>query len=144
VSRILYHHAPRARRVAMRAPAAATAAFLVVAVPVLAVTACGSSSSTASMSILGSSLQQDCTNVADVLSDGPDPGADSVGYAQAQVLPLRQLTISDPALRRDVLALADAYQAYSTGKGVGGAAAAAQVTKAGNAVNSICSGSVAS
>jgi hypothetical protein len=29
------------------------------------------------------------------LSDGQDPGADPVGYAQAQVLQLRQLTISE-------------------------------------------------
>jgi hypothetical protein len=141
VSRILYHHAPRARRAALRAPAAASA-FLMSAAAILAVAACGSSSPAASATILGSSLQQDCTNVADVLSDGPDPGADPVGYAQAQVLPLRQLTISDSALRRDVLALADAYQAYSTGKGAG--ATAAQVTKAVNAVNSICPGAAAS
>jgi hypothetical protein len=132
----LYHHAPPARRTVMRASAGTAAAFLVAVVPMLAVTACGSSSSTASTGILGSSLQQDCTSVADVLSDGPDPDADPVGYAQAQVLPLRQLTLSDSALRRDVLALADAYQAFSTGKG--GAAAAAQVAKAEKAVNSIC------
>ena len=75
-----------------------------------------------------------------MLSDGPDPGADPVGYAQAQVLPLRQLTISDAALRADVLALADAYQAFSTASSAGRAAAAAGVTKAENAVNSLCPG----
>ena len=90
--------------------------------------------------MLGSSLQQDCTSVADVLSDGPDSGADPVGYAQAQVLPLRQLTVGNAALHRDVLALAAAYQAYSTAPSAGRAAATARVTKAENAVNSICSG----
>ena len=68
-----------------------------------------------------------------MLSDGPDPDADAVGYAQAQVLPLRQLKISDAALHSDVLALANAYQAFSTGSGT-----AATVTKAENSVNSIC------
>ena len=138
VSRILYHHAPPARRAAMRVSAGAVAAVLITAASILAVSACGSSSQSTSSAILGSSLQQDCTNVADVLSDGPDPGADPVGYAQAQVLPLRQLTISDSALRQDVLALASAYEAFSSGTGAGGAAAKAAVTKAENAVNSIC------
>jgi hypothetical protein len=83
-------------------------------------------------------LQQDCTAVSDVLSDGPDPGSDSVGYAQAQVLPLQQLKITDAALHRAVLALTAAYQAFSTGAGAGSSAAALKVTKAENAVNAIC------
>lgn len=100
----------------------------------VAVAACGGSSPQASTSaVLGTATQQDCTAVADVLSDGPDPGADAAGYAQAQVLPLRQLKISDAALQRDVLALADAYQAFSAGTG-----STAAVTKAENSVNSIC------
>lgn len=106
----------------------------------VALAACGSSSSStaSNTAILGSTLQQDCTSISDVLSDGPDPDADSVGYAEAQVLPLRQLTIGNAALHRDVLALASAYQAFSSGSGAGSAAAAAVVTKAENAVNSIC------
>jgi hypothetical protein len=108
----------------------------------VAVAACGSSSSSSAQAsnaaILGSTLQQDCTSVGDVLSDGPDPDADSRGYAEAQVLPLRQLTISNATLHRDVLALANAYQAFSTGSGAGSAAAAAVVAKAENAINSIC------
>ena len=115
----------------MTAAAAAIVAFLAVAV-----TACGSSSSSskpASSAVLGTQVQQDCTAVADVLSDGPDPDADAAGYAQAQVLPLRQLKISDAALHSDVLALANAYQAFGTGSGT-----AATVTKAENSVNSIC------
>jgi hypothetical protein len=76
--------------------------------------------------------------VSDVLSDGPDPDADAVGYAQAQVLPLRRLTITNAKLHSDVLALANAYQAFSAGRGAGSPAAAAVVAKAENAVNSIC------
>lgn len=113
----------------MAAGSAIAAAFLA-----LAVAGCGASSSSATTSaVLGTRLQQDCTAVSDVLANGPDPDADAVGYAQAQVLPLRQLKIGEAALRGDVLALALAYQAFSTD---GGSAAA--VTKAENSVNSIC------
>ena len=106
----------------------------------LALAACGSASSQTSSTVsLGSAVQQDCTSVADVLADGPDPGADPVGYAQAQVLPLRQLTISDATLRRAVLTLASAYETFSTSSSTRAASAAA-VTKAENEVNAICPG----
>jgi len=133
VSPILHPHASPARQALIRASAGTTAAFLA-----LTVAACGSSSSRSSTAILGTAIQQDCTAVADVLSDGPDPGADAVGYAQAQVLPLRQLDIGDATLRRAVLALAAAYQTFSTASGAGRSAAAVQVTKAEKAVNAIC------
>ena len=130
MSRILYHHAPPVRPAARGAVAAVAAAFLAVAIA-----GCGSASPSraATSAVLGTQVQQDCTAVSDVLADGPDPGTDAVGYAQAQVLPLRQLKIGDAALRGDVLALAGAYQSFSAG---GGSAAA--VTKAENSVNSIC------
>jgi len=117
-----------------------TAAAFLTLVLAMTVAACGSSSSSSrpDAAILGSNVQQDCTAVADVLADGPDSGADPVGYAQAQILPLRKLTIADTALHRDVLALADAYQAFSTGSHPGAAAAALKVSKAEKAVNSIC------
>jgi hypothetical protein len=90
--------------------------------------------------LYGTAKQQDCTAVADVLSDGPDPTADPVGYAQAQVLPLRQLKVTDAPLRAAVTALADAYQAYSTSTGSANTAAAVQASKAEAAVNAICPG----
>src|SRR5580692_6785312 len=96
VSRIPQNHALRPRPAAGGHLAAVTAAFLVIALA-----GCGSSSSTtATSAVLGTTVQQDCTAVGDVLSDGPDPDADSVGYAQAQVLPLRQLKIGDATLQR--------------------------------------------
>jgi hypothetical protein len=119
----------------IRASAGTAAAFLA-----LAVAACGSSSSssTSSTAILGSAIAQDCTLVSDVLSDGPDPGADPAGYAEAQVLPLRQLTIGDAALHSAVLTLATAYQKFSTSTGSTRAAAAVVVAKAEDEVNKIC------
>ena len=105
----------------------------------LTVAACGSASSQTSSAVsLGSAIQQDCTAVADVLADGPDSGADPVGYAEAQVMPLRQLTISDATLRRAVLTLASAYETFSTTSSSNRAAAGAAVTKAENEVSKIC------
>ena len=134
MSRILQHHASPTQRALIRTLAGTAAAFVA-----LAVAACGSASSQASSTaLLGTAVQQDCTLVADVLSDGPDAGADAVGYAQAQVLPLRQLTIGDPALHRAVLSLAAAYQTFSTSTGPTRAAATLTVTKAENEVSKIC------
>lgn len=105
----------------------------------LTVAACGSASSQTSSDVsLGSAIQQDCTSVADVLADGPDSGADPVGYAQAQVMPLRQLTISDATLHRAVLTLASAYETFSTSSDTNRAASGAAVTKAENEVNKLC------
>ena len=132
MSRIPHQRIPPARLAAGRALTAVSAALLATAIA-----ACGSSSSShpATSVILGTTIQQDCTAIGDVLSDGPDPDADSAGYAQAQVLPLRQLKIGDATLQHDVLTLAGAYQALSA---AGGTGAAAAVTKAEKAVNSIC------
>ena len=134
MSRIRHHHASPARQALIRASAGTAAAFLA-----LALAACGSASSQSSSTVsLGTAVQQDCTSVADVLSDGPDPGADPIGYAEAQVLPLRQLTISDATLRSAVQSLASAYQKYSSSTKSTRAADAVVVTKAENEVNKIC------
>jgi hypothetical protein len=47
--------------------------------------------------------------------DGPDPGADPVGHAQEQMLPLRQLTISEEPRHRAIDALASASSAVASG-----------------------------
>jgi hypothetical protein len=133
VSRILHHHASPPRQALIRASAGTAAALLA-----LIVTACGSSPSTSSTAVLGSATQQACTAISDVLSDGPDPDADPAGYAEAQVLPLRQLTISDAGLHSAVLALAAAYEKFSTSTGAARTAAASVVTKAEDEVNKIC------
>jgi hypothetical protein len=105
----------------------------------LTVAACGSASSQTSSTVsLGSAVQKDCTSVADVLANGPDSGTDPIGYAEAQVLPLRQLTISDATLHSAVLTLASAYETFSTSSPSTRAASAAAVTKAENEVNKLC------
>jgi hypothetical protein len=75
--------------------------------------------------------------VADVLSDGPDPGSDPIGYAEAQVIPLHQLKVSDTKLRDAVGNLAAAFQAYAS---KGGRSLAAKVSSEENVLNAICPG----
>jgi hypothetical protein len=88
--------------------------------------------------MLGTAVQQDRTLVSDVLTDGPDSDADPVGYAEAQVLPLRQLTIGNAKLHSAVLSLAAAYSTFSTSTAPTRAAAAQTVAQAENEVNKIC------
>lgn len=77
-----------------------------------------------------------CRDVSGVLSDGPDPTADPVGYAEAQLLPLRQVHTSDERLRKAIDALDAAYrQVYSTN---GSAAAKRAETTASDRMNSLC------
>jgi hypothetical protein len=107
--------------------------------------ACGSSSNSASASASASALQgnarqQACTAVSDVLADGPDADADSVGYAEAQVLPLKQLKLADSSVQQAVSRLDSAYQVFSTATSSTAPAAAIAVTKAQNAVNALCPG----
>ena len=73
-----------------------------------------------------------------MLSDGPDPGADPVGYAFAQILPLRQIHTSDSALQAAIDDLAGAYQEFYGSNG--DKVAAKAVTTASDKVNAICPG----
>ena len=138
-------HLTYPRRRPGRARASARPLILLVggAVAAASLAACSSSPaarSASSTALYGTTVQQQCTSVADVLSDGPDPTADPSGYAEAQVLPLRQLTITDTALRRAVAQLATAYHAYAAATGAAGTAAALAASKAEAAVNAICPG----
>ena len=110
---------------------------------VTALAACSSSSSApvASASVSkASAAAQDCTNVTDVLSDGPDPDADSVGYAEAQVLPLQQLKISTPAIQSAVNQLDAAYKAFSSDNGSAQTQDAVKVSGAEATLNALCPG----
>lgn len=85
-------------------------------------------------------LTSACQRVSAVLSDGPDPGADPVGYAEAQVLPLRQVRIRDGALERAVDRLSSAYSEFFTTNGAKEAEDA--VERASHDVDVICPGAV--
>jgi hypothetical protein len=98
----------------------------------LLLAACGSSASSKV------AVKQSCQQVAAVLSDGPDPTADPVGYAEAQVLPLRRLRTSQKQLQRTIVKLASAYQAFSSTNG--SRATRATVTATARAIAAICPG----
>lgn len=119
----------RSRVLRRRACTVATAGLLGVGVA-----ACGSSSSASA----NAEVQQTCQQVEAALSDGPEPIADPVGYAQAQVIPLRQIRASDEKLRQAIDALASAYERFSADDGASPAKSA--VSAASREVDSICPG----
>lgn len=84
------------------------------------------------------SVATQCAKVTAVLSDGPDPAADGVGYALAQILPLRELSLPAGRLRTDVRTLSRAYATYYIDDGAQRARPAVDAAEA--AVNAICPG----
>jgi len=122
------------RRNPIRYAAGLVLALSLAAAPLLA--ACGSGTAHASGSAAVSSA---CAQVSAALSDGPDPGADPVGYAEAQIKPLRAITTSDSSLRSAIGALATAYADVFSSNDKNAAATKA-VTTASKKVNAICPG----
>ena len=107
---------------------------------VVLVCACSSSAhSTATASASTTAIENACEQVSAVLSDGPDPDADPVGYAEAQILPLRQIRVSNQALRGVISQLADAYQKFFASNGKS-SNAKEDVAVASKKLNSICPG----
>lgn len=113
-----------------------TAGLLVgLAAPCLAaLCACGSP-----VHSVAAVTQDTCQQVSAILSDGPDPDADPVGYAEAQISPLRQISTSDRTLRNAIGQLADAYQEFYNSNGTSKAKEEA-VAVASKKVDSICPG----
>ncbi|MGD0554865.1 MAG: hypothetical protein ABSA93_07790 [Streptosporangiaceae bacterium] len=108
----------------------------------LTLTACGSSGHSATTNTAATAqttAQQTCQQVSAVLSDGPDPGSDPVGYAEAQVLPLRQIQTSDATIGKAISALADDYNQFYTADGHGSTINSALNT-AINKINALCPG----
>jgi hypothetical protein len=109
---------------------------LALAVPLLA--ACGSSSSG------GGSAQTQapaafCQKVLAVLSDGPDPDADPVGYALSQIAPLGQIHTSDHALAQQLSDLIADDRALVNSNGTDHAATKS-IAKDDAALNKVCPG----
>jgi hypothetical protein len=112
--------------------ASAAAVALLLATPLAA---CGASSTDSA----STTAKRVCKQVEAVLSDGPEPAADPVGYAQAQVLPLQQIRISDERLHRAIDGLSSAYAAFAAADGAGRRVKSA-VTAAVARVNALCPG----
>jgi hypothetical protein len=115
-------------------PTAVATALLLTAL----LAACGSSHSSPSTSSASAQVKQTCRQIEGVLSNGPDPEADPVGYAQAQILPLRQIDTSNEQLHEEIDGLASAYEAFSATKGASSAKTA--VSAASKALENICPG----
>jgi hypothetical protein len=116
-------------------------ACLALATTVL-VSACGSSghaSASGQAASGASATQQSCQQVDATLSNGPDPGTDPLGYAEAQILPLEQIHASDPTLGTAISTLAVAYQGYYSAHGTGSTVTSA-LNSAIKRINSLCPG----
>ena len=125
--------APRRRRLRSRGlPAAGLALVPALA---LALSACGAGHATSA----ADATRQTCRQIGAVLADGPDPDADPAGYAEAQILPLRQVHVTDPSLKTAVSALATAYQQVFSSDAKSSAANHA-VAAASKKLNAICPG----
>jgi hypothetical protein len=109
---------------------------LALVVPLLA--ACSSSPSGG-----GSSQTQApaavCQKLLGVLSDGPDPDADPVGYALSQVAPLGQIRTTDHALAQRLSDLVAADQALVSSNG-SDHAATKSIAKDDADLNKLCPG----
>jgi hypothetical protein len=112
-------------------------ALALAVVAALGLTACSSAKS-ATASNAADTVSATCELVGAVLSDGPDPGADPVGYAESQFGPLRGISTQDATLRGAIGKLADAYQEFFTTNGSNTAKEAVSV--ASSAINKICPG----
>src|ERR1700679_430152 len=101
----------------LRSRMAARTALMALAIA-LPLTACGSGTMTAagaapSAPASETAAVEACQQVSAVLTDGPDADVDPVGYAEAQILPLRQIRTPDTALGTAIAGLASAYSGYS-------------------------------
>jgi hypothetical protein len=115
-----------------RAPAAlALAPGLTLA---LLLSACGGSAAATA-----AATKKACQQVSAVLSDGPDPDTDPAGYAETQILPLRQIHAPEQGLKKAISQLDAAYQQLFASNGQSNAATRA-VAAASKRVNSICPG----
>ena len=101
--------------------------------------AASSSGSAAGAATSTAAVRTTCNQVSAVLSDGPDPDSDPVGYAEAQILPLGQIHTSDAQLRTAIGKLASAYRAFFDSNGTSGQAKLA-VAAASKRINSFCPG----
>jgi hypothetical protein len=86
-----------------------------------------------------SAVARACQEVTAMLADGTDPGSDAVGYAEAQILPLRQVRTADRDLRSAISQLARAYGAFFAARGKSAAATSAVVAAAAH-LSKLCPG----
>jgi hypothetical protein len=109
-------------------------ALVVCSAAIIPLAACSSGHPAAS-----AGTSKTCAQVRAVLSDGPDPDQDRVGYAETQILPLRKVHAATPALRSAITELADAYDRFFASGGKSPAATRAVAAAAAH-MNKLCPG----
>jgi hypothetical protein len=119
----------------MRSMAVAAAAIAMLALTTM-VSACSSSGHPTASAAAAPVAEPACQQVGDALSNGPDPDADPVGYAEAQIQPLRQIHAPSPALAQAITTLAGAYSSFYAADGAGAAKTA--LNTAIKRINSLC------
>ena len=123
----------------VRGPATASLIVLGLAATLAACASPAPASRPAAVTAPATEVHVTCSQVSAVLSDGPDPAADPVGYAEAQILPLGQIRTPDPQLRAAITGLARAYRAFFASNGTAGGAQTAVAT-ASKRIDSFCPG----
>jgi hypothetical protein len=111
---------------------------LLLAVP-LALAACGSSGGSGGVPSLSKAPSSLCSSLNAILSDGPDPDADPVGYALSQILPLGELHSSDSAAIGVVHQLISADRALVKSGG-SNRSASKTIKAADESINEACPG----
>jgi hypothetical protein len=101
--------------------------------------ACSSAAPRPASATSSAAVRATCNQVSATLSDGPDPDADPVGYAEAQILPLSEIHTTDARLQAAIGQLASAYRAVFTSNGASSSARSA-VAAAGQRIDSFCPG----
>jgi hypothetical protein len=99
----------------------------------------GSSAPSGGAAAAAQAPQALCQQLTAVLSDGPDPDADPVGYALSQIQPLEGIHSSDSSAMHAVSALVSADQTLYNSNGSDKAAATA-IKKADVSLNKACPG----
>jgi hypothetical protein len=115
---------------------------LVLAVPLWSACNSGGSAGGGQGSAVSKAPATVCAKLFAVLSDGPDPGADPVGYALSQILPLGEIHSTAHSAQSTLstvhtLIAADKALVKSNGSDH---AAAATIKKADDRVNDACPG----
>jgi len=123
-------------RLAIR-PSRVALASVAVAVPLWV--ACGSTGPSGAAVNSAHAPAAVCQKVLAVLSDGPDPDADPVGYALSQILPLGQIHTSDHSVSTTLHSLIKEDRALVKSKG-SDKSAKTGIKKADKSLNKACPG----
>jgi hypothetical protein len=120
-------------------PSVLVVSLLAPALVVLA--GCGSSSAGGTSSASRLPTPPICTQIGGVLGNGPDPDADPVGYAEAQITPLGAIHASSPALQHAITSLDSAFRHEFAANA--SPASKRAVRSAKRQINALCPGAAA-